>query len=93
VTVYQLFPSIVYLLCGLTSIVCACLLAKSYVTSRAPLLLWSAACFALLAANNLVVIVDMLLTPPTVDLRMPRLLLSCAAGAVLLFGFIWTKDE
>ena len=89
---YELFPSIVYLLCGVTSIVCAYLLAKSYLKTRARLLLWSAACFALLAANNLVVIVDMLLLP-AVDLRMPRLLLSCAAGAVLLVGFIWTRDE
>lgn len=89
---YELFPSIVYLLCGVTSIVCAYLLAKSYLKNRTPLLLWSAVCFALLAANNLVVIADMLLIP-TVDLRMPRLLLSCAAGAVLLFGFIWSSDE
>lgn len=89
---HELFPWIVYLLCGVTSIVCAYLLAKSYLKNRTPLLLWSAACFALLAANNLVVIADMLLIP-TVDLRMPRLLLSCAAGAVLLFGFIWTRDE
>ena len=84
--------AIVYLLCGLASAICAALLARSYLRSRARLLLWSALCFAFLAANNLLVIMDLLLLP-AVDLRLPRLLLSFAAGAVLLFGLIWDVEE
>lgn len=86
------FTAIVYLLCGLASAICAALLARSYLRSRARLLLWSAFCFAFLAANNLLVIIDLLVLP-AVDLRLPRLLLSFAAGAVLLFGLIWDVEE
>jgi len=56
------------------------------------LLLWSALCFTFLAANNLLVIIDLLVLP-SVDLRLLRLLLSFAAGAVLLFGLIWDVEE
>lgn len=88
----ELFAAAVYLLCGLTSATCAALLAKTFLRSGARLLLWSALCFALLACNNLLVIIDLLLLP-SLDLRLPRLLLSFAAGAVLLFGFVWDVEE
>ena len=86
------FTAIVYLLCGLASAICAALLARSYRRSRARLLLWSALCFTFLAANNLLVIIDLLVLP-SVDLRLLRLLLSFAAGAVLMFGLIWDVEE
>jgi hypothetical protein len=88
----DLFPTIVYSLCFLTSALCALLLVRSYRGSGARLLLWSALCFLLLAANNLVVIVDMLIVPD-VDFRIYRLALSLAAVSVLLFGFIWDTEE
>ncbi len=86
------FPAVVYLLCFLTSSACAWLLARSYARTGARLLLWSGLCFALLAANNMVLIIDMLVLPE-VDLRLARLLLSLAAVGVLLFGFIWDLEE
>lgn len=86
------FPAIVYLLCFATSAACALLLARSYRRSGMRLLLWSASCFALLAANNLFVIVDLLLIHD-IDLGLVRLLLALAAVAVLLFGFIWDMEE
>lgn len=88
----ELFPTIVYTLCFLTSSLCAVLLVRSYRRSGARLLLWSALCFLLLAANNLVVIVDMLIVPES-DFRTYRLALSLAAVSVLLFGFIWDTEE
>lgn len=88
----EVFPAIVYLLCFLTSAACAVLLGRNYARTRAPLLLWSALCFAFLAANNFVVVLDLLVIP-TVDLRMARLGLSMAAVSVLLFGFIWAVGE
>jgi len=88
----DLFPTIVYSLCFLTSSLCALLLVRNYRTSGARLLLWSALCFLLLAANNLVVIFDMLIVR-TVDFRVYRLALSLAAVSVLLFGFIWDTEE
>jgi hypothetical protein len=86
------FPAIVYLLCFATSSACALLLARSYRRGGARLLLWSALCFALLAANNLFVIVDLLLIHD-IDFGLVRLMLSLAAVAVLLFGFIWDMEE
>jgi hypothetical protein len=86
------FPAIVYLLCFATSAACTLLLGRSWRRSGMRLLLWSALCFGLLAANNLFVIVDLLLIRD-VDLGLVRLLLSLGAVAVLLFGFIWDMDE
>jgi hypothetical protein len=86
------FPAIVYLLCFATSSACALLLTRSYRRSGTRLLLWSALCFALLAANNLFVIVDLLLIHD-IDFGFVRLMLSLAAVAVLLFGFIWDMED
>jgi hypothetical protein len=90
--VEEALPAIVYLLCFATSGACALLLGRNYGRTRAPLLLWSALCFAFLAANNLAVVLDLLVFP-TVDLRILRLLLSLAAVSVLLFGFVWSVGE
>lgn len=88
----ELFPAIVYLLCFATSSACAWLLGRSYRRTGARLLLWSALCFVFLSANNLVLVVDLLLIPH-VDLRLARLLLAFSAVGILLFGFIWDLEE
>ena len=87
-----LVPTLVYLLCFLTSLICALLLGRSYARTGARMLLWSAICFSFLALANLFVVIDLLVFP-AVDLRHVRLLLSLAAVAVLLFGFIWDQDD
>ncbi|MFL6733550.1 MAG: DUF5985 family protein [Sphingomicrobium sp.] len=88
----QVFPAIVYSLCFLTSSGCAWLLGRSYLRSGARLLMWSSACFVLLAGNNLMLVLDALVFPE-VNLRIPRLLLALAAVVVLLFGFIWDSED
>lgn len=88
----EVFPTTVYLLCFATSAACALLLARSYFASRARLLLWSAICFLFLAANNLVVVVDMLMIPD-ISFRVLRLVLALAAVSVLLFGFVWDLEK
>lgn len=88
----QLFPAIVYLLCFATSSACAWLLLRSHARTGARLLLWSGLCFLFLAANNLLVVVDLLLLPQ-IDMRIPRLLLALGAVGILLFGFIWDVEE
>lgn len=85
-------PEPVYCLCLVTSALCAILLVRSWLRSRQPLLLWSAICFTLLAANNLFVVLDMVVLP-AVDLTMARQLTALAAVAVLLYGFIWEIDR
>ena len=86
------FPTAVYLLCFITSAACAWLLARSYWRTGARMLFWSALCFLLLAANNLIVVLDLLVLPGW-NLRLARLSLSLAAVSVLLFGFIWDVKE
>jgi hypothetical protein len=86
----EIFPTIVYVLCFLTSTACAWLLGRSYLRSRVRLLLWSCICFAFLAANNLVLVLDLVIWPaPELDLRLPRLLLALAAVVSLVWGFVW----
>lgn len=86
------FPATVYILCFATSAVCALLLVRSYVRTRAALLLWSSLCFVFLALNNLFVVIDVLLIPQ-VSFQLPRLAFSICAVSVLLFGFIWDLEE
>lgn len=86
------FPAAVYTLCFLTGAACALLLARSYRRTGARLLLWSALCFLLLAINNLVVIVDLLVLPD-MDFRLVRHGLALAGVGVLLFGFIWDLED
>ena len=83
--------ALLYLLCLLTSLACAGLLWRAYGRSRAPLLAWSAGCFALLALNNLFVVADMLVFTD-MDLTWLRQGSSLAAIAVLLYGFIWEAE-
>lgn len=85
-------PTAVYVLCFVTSALCAWLLGRGYRRSGAQLLLWSALCFVLLAANNLLVVVDLVvLTERT--FRLERLVLMLAAVSVLLVGFVWDLEE
>lgn len=86
------FPAIVYILCFLTSGACAWLLGRSYGASRTPLLLWSSICFVFLAANNLALILDLVVFP-SLDLRTIRLVLALAAVVSLIWGFVWEMEE
>ena len=88
----DVLPTSVYLLSFAASAACAWLLARANRRSPARLLFWSAACFTLLALNNLAVIFDLLMFPQF-DFRLIRHGLAIAAVSVLLFGFIWDLDE
>lgn len=88
----ELFPGAVYLLCFVTSSACVFLLARNYVRTRARLLLWSALCFLFLAANNLAMVVDLLVLP-AFNFGLLRILLSLAAVSVLLVGLVWDVEE
>ena len=84
-------PSLVYLLCLGTSAICAGLLARAYARSGTRLLLWSAVCFGLLALNNLLVVLDLLVLPDW-DLTTLRNLSSLIGISALLYAFIWEAD-
>ena len=82
-------PETVYLLCAATSVTCAVLLLRAYRRQRTRLLLWSSLCFVLLALNNALVFVDLIVAPSGIDLSLWRGATSVAGVGVLLFGLIW----
>ncbi|HVU42050.1 MAG TPA: DUF5985 family protein [Xanthobacteraceae bacterium] len=84
----SVWPNIVYLLCFLTSLSCCLLLIRSYRRTKSKVLLWTAACFVLLAIDNLLVVFDLILLP-NVDLLVPRLLATLLAVSTLIIGFVW----
>jgi hypothetical protein len=90
----DVFPTVVYVLCFLTSTACAWLLGRSYRANGTRLLLWSSICFVFLALNNLALVLDLVVWPsPEVDLRLPRLLFALAAVISLIWGFVWQAEE
>lgn len=82
-------PEAVYCLCALTSVLCAGLLIRSYRANRSKMLLWSTLCFIGLAINNILLVVDLVITGPSVDLQWLRSLAAGIAFVTLLIGLIW----
>lgn len=78
----------IYLLCAATSLVAAGMLLRQYRRRRTPLLLWSFVGFAGLAANNVLVYVDLVLfTGP--DLSLVRSAVGAVTMVALVYGLIW----
>ena len=82
------FEAIVYLLCFVSSALCAYLLWNAFRRQRERLLLWSSLCFCFLALNNLLVFIDIILLPD-MNLVPFRSLTALAAISLLIYGFIW----
>lgn len=81
----------VYILCGLTSAVCAGLLLQGFFRTRARFLLWSGLCFVGLFLNNVLLFVDIVLLPK-VDLSVWRSVAALAGLALLLYGLVWDAE-
>jgi hypothetical protein len=77
----------VYILCALTSLLCAVLLFRGYRQTRTRLLFWSSICFVGLAANNLLLLVDLVVLPE-VDLSALRTASALAALLLFIWGLI-----
>lgn len=78
----------IYVLCALTSILCTVLLWRGYRRSGARLLFWSALCFAGLALNNILLIIDVRMLTH-VDLQIGRALPAVAGVLLLVYGLVW----
>jgi hypothetical protein len=89
----ELFPTMVYVLCFLTSAACAWLLGRSWARTRNRLLFWSSVCFGFLALNNLLLVLDLVVWPDAVDLRLWRLGVALAAVGSLIWGFVWEVED
>jgi len=83
--------TLVYVLCALTSIVCAVLLWRGWRRSGVKLLFWSAWCFAGLSLNNLLLVIDTRFLT-TVDLALVRMLPALVGAAVLVYGLVWDAE-
>lgn len=75
----------VYVLCALTSLACAVQLLRVYRAGRVSLLLWTALCFCGLAANNIIMLLDVVLE---LDMTVWRKLPALAGVVLLLHGLI-----
>ncbi len=81
---------IVYALCAFMSIMCAGLLFRAYRRSPSHLLLWGSLCFGILAMNNVILFVDVIILPEVeFNGGLWRSLTGAVAGSLLLFGLIW----
>jgi hypothetical protein len=87
----RLFPSAVYLLCALSSLLALWLVYRSYRRSPTRLLLWSSLAFVALAINNVVLFVDIVLLPD-ISLLPIRHATELIAVGFLLYGFIWEAE-
>lgn len=83
----------VYLLCALTSLACAALLLSNYTKSRNWLTLWTSVCFVALAANNVLLFVDLVLTVETISLAIWRNSVGLLGVSALLYGMIQAEHS
>lgn len=81
-------PSSVYALCAVTSSICAVFLLRAFKNKPVRLLFWSAWCFVGLAANNILLFVDLAVIPQ-IDLSLVRSIISLISISLLLYGLIW----
>ena len=78
----------VYILCMLTSLVCALLLFRSYRAARSSMLLWSTLGFVGLAVANAFLVLDLIVFHD-VDMRVLRAAINTGAGLAMVAGLVW----
>lgn len=83
--------AVIYTLCALAALACACLLLQAYVRNGYKLLLWSGICFVGLSLNNLILVLDKLILLDQ-DLSLWRSGFALAAMSLLLYGMIWDAE-
>jgi hypothetical protein len=88
----EVAPSAVYLLCLATSVGCAVLLVRAYLSTRTALLFWTALGFIFLALNNFALFADRVMFPD-IDFWIYRQGAAVIAIAVMLYGFLSEMRE
>lgn len=83
------FSTPVYLSCAVIAGICSALLWRR--RAQAPLLFWSALCFAGLTVNNILLLLDKYLTPYEETLHTWRLLAGLLALLVLIWGLVFSE--
>jgi len=82
-----MIAELIYIACALTSAGCAWLLLKGYRATGTRLLMWAGLCFIGQTVDNVVLFVDLVLTPHT-DLFYWRTLAGLAGMIALISGLI-----
>ena len=87
----------VYVLCAVTSLLCAGLLVRGYLRSRSRFLLWSSLCFAALAVNNLLLLLDKVIlhnqaTIGGVNFALLRAIVAAIGLGLLMYGLVWDAE-
>lgn len=77
-----------YTLCALTAAGCAFLLLLAHRRTRVRLLLWSGLCFSLLACNNALIAVDLVILPG-LNLFLVRNVVALGGMVLMLYGLVW----
>jgi hypothetical protein len=80
-------PAVVYILCALTSSLCAIALLGRYRASQVRLLFWSGLGFAGLAVNNIFLFIDLIIVPD-INLSIVRTLPALLGLGVMIWGFV-----
>ena len=83
--------AVVYILCTLTSGLCAALLLREHARTSSRLLFWSGLSFAVLAVSNALVFVDFVVAP-TVDFAVYRGVVFLGGVGLLLYGLVREGD-
>ncbi len=84
----EIFKLVLFLLAIVTSLGCTVLLFRGYVRTGLRILMWSALCFVCLTVNNLLLFIDVILLPATIDLRVFRHGTALVGMLFMLYGFI-----
>jgi hypothetical protein len=84
---------LVYALCAITSFTCAALLTRSWLRTRSELLFWSSVCFVGFTVNNVLLFVDEVLYPDSLDLTVPRAASAFVAVLALVIGLVWSSKS
>ena len=81
-------PTIVYLLCAVTSVLCASVLLYNYRRRHVSLLFWSGICFVGFAVGNVLLFVDLVLLSDSINLIVIRTVPTLAGLCCLLWGLV-----
>ncbi len=81
-------PEAVYMSAAVLSAACAIMLFRGYFRTGVHLLFWSALCFMGLSLNNIILFVDRIILPTTVDLSLLRGMTALVALSLLVHGLV-----
>ncbi|MGV3572494.1 MAG: DUF5985 family protein [Ramlibacter sp.] len=84
--------TIIFLLCTVTSFLCALKLWQSWRKSGHRLIFWTSLCFAFLTMNNALLVLDEVVLAARYDFRMWRLALGLIAFSVLVYGLVAEEE-